>query len=125
MVQETQKKKVLVVDDQQYIRTLLKDNLEYDHFKAHCTSRGADALACLSEFKPHLAIVDIGLPDMSGWKVCEALRKACPGIEIIVLSAKEPGTAQAEMKQLGLRHFVAKPYDPIALSDLVKQLLQP
>ena len=119
------RRNVLVVDDQQYIRILLKDNLEFDEFTTLCASRGREALESLERFTPDLAIVDIGLPDISGWTVCKTLKQRYPDIELIVLSAMNADDVRAAMKPLGLKHFVPKPYDPIALSDLVKQLLDP
>ncbi len=115
---------VLVVDDQQYIRILLKDNLEFDRIPTRCVGKGQEALELAGQFRPDLAIVDIGLPDMSGWKVCRELRQRDPKIQIIVLSATSMETARPEMQALGLTHFIPKPYDPISLSELVKKLLQ-
>lgn len=114
---------VLVVDDQQYIRILLKDNLEFDHFTTRCASKGRDALDLAEAAPPDLAIVDIGLPDISGWDVCRELRRRQPKLQIVLLSATPKEAARGKMEELGLVHFVAKPYDPISLSELVKRLL--
>jgi two-component system catabolic regulation response regulator CreB len=115
---------VLVVDDQHYVRILLKDNLEFDDFDTRCATKGREALEIAKTFKPDLAIVDVGLPDMSGLEVCRQLRERHPGMEVVVLSAMDADPIRAQMTQLGLEHFVAKPYDPIAFSDLVKRLLR-
>lgn len=115
---------VLVVDDQEYVRILLTDNLEFDRFETTCASTGKEALSSAARRRPDLAIVDVGLPDMSGWDVCKALLQRYPGMPIVVLSAQSAAQARGRMQQLGLRYFVAKPYDPIALSELVKQIVR-
>ncbi len=115
---------VLLVDDQEYVRVLLTDNLEFDRFTATCASTGKEALACAARFKPDLAIVDLSLPDITGWDVCRSLLERWPSLPIIVLSAQTSNQVRQRMQELSLRYFVAKPYDPIALSELVKQILK-
>lgn len=114
---------VLLVDDQEYVRVLLSDNLEYDHFRTTCASTGREAVAFAQGSRPDLAIVDIRLPDISGWEVCQSLMQLWPDLPIIVLSAQNVSEIRPRMQELSLRYFVAKPYDPIALSELVKQIL--
>ena len=59
--------KILIVDDHESLRILLRDNLELEGFEVAAASSGVEALEMAGNFGPDIAIVDIGLPDIPGW----------------------------------------------------------
>ena len=79
--------KVLVVDDDQNISTLLRLYLEKEGFEVSTADDGKMALSVFEKFQPDLILLDIMLPGLDGWQVCREIRKIsqCP---IIMITAK-------------------------------------
>ncbi len=69
--------KLLVVDDDSNIRELLKLLLKREGFEIHEASDGIEALKLLKTVKVDLVILDIMMPNMDGWQLCEELRNSC------------------------------------------------
>ena len=117
-------KKVLIVEDQPNLRLLLKDNLELDGMEVVCASTGGEALELAWKSNPSVAVVDIGLPDIPGWEVCRRLRAddRTKDIELVILTAESRAKVADKLEALSLKHFVSKPYDPIAVGRMIKEL---
>src|SRR5262249_4269764 len=105
-------RRILIVEDEESLLVLLRDILEMEGFECLTAGTGKAALDIAWKKCPELAIVDIGLPDVSGWEVCRRLREdfRTSAIKIIVLSAQTGSRDTPLMKQLGVNHFVRKPY---------------
>lgn len=119
------KNKILIVDDEEYLRELLRTNLEVEDFEVVSASTGQEALDLAWKVLPDLAIVDVGLPDMNGWEVCRRLQQdfRSADLPLVILTAEASGKVLAQMKELGLKHYVAKPYHPIDIVTFLKELL--
>ena len=117
-------RRVLVVEDEASLQLLIKDNLEMEGLDVVCASTGRAALELAWKALPDVALVDIGLPDMTGWDVCERLRAdfRTKNVVLVIVSAESRGVVTSKLAALKLRHFVSKPYDPIAVGQLVKSL---
>ena len=117
--------KVLVLDDEESLRTLLCDNLSFEGIDTIQASTGIEAIGLATSQSPDLAVLDIGLPDMSGWKVCERLRKdeQTKHLPLIVLSGSVGSEIDALAKSYGVGHWVSKPYEPSVLVELIKSVL--
>ena len=116
---------MLIVEDETFARTLLKDNLEFEGFEVECAANGSLALELAKKVQLDIAVIDVGLPDMTGWEVCKGLQRDVRTAEttLVILSGKMRSEVLEGMKKLGLKHFVPKPYDPIALGRMLKGLL--
>ncbi|OGS27590.1 MAG: hypothetical protein A3J70_06190 [Elusimicrobia bacterium RIFCSPHIGHO2_02_FULL_61_10] len=119
------KRKILIVDDEEYLRILLKDNLEIEGFEVIATATGKEALEVAWKVLPDLAIIDIGLPDINGWEVCQRLQQdfRTADLPLVILTAEASGKVTAQMKELGLKHYVPKPYHPIDIVGFLKKIL--
>ncbi|MBI2265481.1 MAG: FAD-dependent oxidoreductase [Armatimonadetes bacterium] len=118
--------KILVVDDEQNMRYLLRITLRSEGFKVTTVAGGAEALVGVRAEMPDLVILDILMPDMDGWQVCEELRKMAPEKElpIIVLSAVAPGEQELEnIHKYAISDYVVKPFEPMLLCGKIKQVL--
>ncbi|MBI4375937.1 MAG: response regulator [Elusimicrobia bacterium] len=117
--------KILIVDDEEYLRILLRDNLELEDFEVVAASTGKEAIEMAWKTCPDLAIIDIGLPDMTGWEVCRRLKEdfRSADLPIVILTAETAGKVGAQMKELGITHHIAKPYHPIEIITFLKDLL--
>lgn len=118
--------KVLVLDDEESLRTLLCDNLSFEGIDTIQASTGLEAINLATSQSPDLAVLDIGLPDMSGWKVCERLRKEkkTKNLPLIVLSGSVGSEIDALAKSYGVGNWVSKPYEPAVLVELIKSVLK-
>ena len=84
-------KKVLIVDDDEFTRSLLRDSLKDEDVDLFEATDGEEALEMVKELKPALIIMDVMMPGKSGYTVCEEIRQepGADGIHVIFLSARE------------------------------------
>lgn len=122
----TAKGPILVIDDEPYILRALSFMLEREGYRVETAANGEDGLAKLRKVNPPLVILDVMLPRLSGYEVCEELRKdpAHAGTYVIMLSAK----GQAIDRQRGLLggadEYLTKPFSPQQLTRRVHGLFQ-
>lgn len=117
--------KILVVDDEVNILTILKDSLEFSGFQVVTAVDGLDALQMVSKENPHLVVLDIGMPKLDGWEVCRRLKNdpATKDLPIIILTAYAQSSDQRKGLQLGADSFIAKPCDLAYLVEEINSLL--
>jgi two-component system response regulator VicR len=102
--------KILVVEDEDYIRANLQESLELENYQVAVASDGEDALLKADEFLPHLVLLDVMMPKKSGFDVCRILRKKYPGLVIIMLTAKGEETSKVMGLNIGADDYVTKPF---------------
>ncbi len=120
-------KKVLIVDDEQNIVAALEFLLEKNGYEVKTAGNGADALEQLDGFRPDLVLLDVMVPKMSGYEVCQRMR-AQPkwrGIKIVMLSAKGREVEVSKGMSLGADLYVTKPFSSAELVATIRQLLSP
>jgi DNA-binding response OmpR family regulator len=101
---------VLVVEDEPQMRGMLSDNLEYEGYKVTAVASGEDAL---TEFERHayaLVLLDVMLPGIDGFDVCQRLRRAGTRVPIIVLTARTHERDRVHGLDLGADDYVSKPF---------------
>ncbi len=116
--------KVLVVDDEQSIITLLQFNLEQAGFTVEVALDGKTALSMASETSPGLIILDLMLPQMNGLEVCKALRQAKINTPILMLTAKDDELDKILGLELGADDYLTKPFSPREVVARVKAILR-
>jgi two-component system, OmpR family, phosphate regulon response regulator PhoB len=118
--------KILIVEDEDALATLLQYNLEAEGFRVSLASRGDDAEVAISEEPPDLIILDWMLPGLSGIELCRRLRagKASRGIPILILTAR--GEEQDRIRGLttGADDYVVKPFSLPELMARVRAILR-
>ena len=118
--------KVLVVEDDRSIQMVLE--LVFTRM-AKCevivASDGAEGLALIQKHKPDLVMLDIMMPGMDGFAVCERAKadEATRHIPIIFLTAQPQPAAVARAMSLGAAGYIVKPFDPIKIVDQVNEAL--
>jgi response regulator of citrate/malate metabolism len=78
---------------------------------------GAEALADVARLAPHLVLLDVYLPDMSGLDVLRTLRQECPDVDVLVVSAARDVDTVKEALRGGVVHYLVKPFDQAALAE--------
>ncbi|MED4586584.1 response regulator transcription factor [Brevibacillus choshinensis] len=115
--------KILVVDDDAHIRELVRLYLEDEGFEIVEKSNGEDALEYAENHIVDLVILDIMMPRMDGWALCENLREFGE-MPILMITAKGASTDRIKGFKLGTDDYLVKPFDPVELVLRVKALLK-
>ncbi|MDJ0497450.1 MAG: response regulator [Acidimicrobiia bacterium] len=117
--------RALIVDDSEVLRRLIEMCLRPAGFEVAAAANGTEALEKASSFQPDLVILDIGLPDMTGWEVLEALRASeeTASAKVMILSGYED--ANSEAKRLGADAALVKPFRNDELRSLAIDLAGP
>ena len=119
------RQRILVVDDEQDLLTVLKFGLEAEGFEVITASDGEQGLAAARQLVPDLMVLDLMLPRMDGYKVCRALKfdDRYRNIPIFILSARSGDTDRRLAMELGADEFHTKPYDMRALIERIRARL--
>lgn len=115
--------KLLIVDDDAHIRELLKFFLKKEGFDLYEAADGIEAMTVLEKKKIDLAIIDIMMPNMDGWQLCQEIR-GFSEIPILMLTAKGETSQKVKGFNLGADDYLVKPFEPIELVMRVKALLK-
>ena len=120
------KKRILVVEDQAVIVGMLKMRLEANNYEVITAGDGQEGLEKAHKENPNLIILDIMLPKMNGYKVCQLL-KADPKyskIPIIISSGRTPQEVGKMGKEVGVDAYISKPFEAEVLLSKIKELLE-
>ncbi|WP_311481367.1 response regulator transcription factor [uncultured Anaerococcus sp.] len=116
--------KILILDDEDPIRQFMKINLDYQGYQTVEAASGEEALRIFDEEKPAVAILDIMLPGISGYEVCEKIRDKSPMTGIIMVSAKSQDIDKILGLEKGADDYIIKPFNPQELILRVKSLMR-
>ncbi len=118
-------KKVLIVDDERNIVTALEYLLQKNGYEVRIAETGEDALAQLDTFRPDLVLLDVMMPKVSGYEVCQRVRSRpdWQGMKIVMLSAKGREVEVSKGMSLGADLYVTKPFSNTELVATIGRLL--
>ena len=118
--------KILVVDDQFGVRTLLVSIFQDDGHEVKMASNGEAALRLLSSFsfEPDLILLDMKMPGMNGIETLEKIRDLDPRVSVIMMTAYGDNQASEQTKDLGVLYFMYKPFDLFELRERVREILK-
>jgi two-component system, OmpR family, KDP operon response regulator KdpE len=119
----TSQPRILLVDDEASIQRAVGPLLRSRGYDVEIAGTGADALRLLSDRRPDLIVLDLGLPDMEGTEVCRRVRAESP-IPIIVLSARGGEADKVQALDLGADDYVTKPFGPEELLARIRVALR-
>jgi DNA-binding NtrC family response regulator len=117
------KGKILIVDDEAPLRTLLKEILSDDYSTIEADS-GAAVKKLLSGESPDLVLLDLKLPDANGLDLLPAIKKSWPDTEVVVLTGEATFEAAVQATKRGAYHFINKPFDTQALLVTIDRALE-
>ncbi len=122
------KKRILIIEDSEDICRLLSIRLESHGFEVLTALDGQEGLDMIESEKPHLIILDLFLPRISGEDVCKAVREnrdtAISSIPIIMLTSKRSEVDRIIGMVIGANAYIEKPFDPEQLLEQVGKCLQ-
>jgi len=116
---------IMVVDDELFVRRITQQTLEACGYRVILACDGAEAVALFAGHKEHIAavITDMMMPVMDGPATIQVLRRLRPDLPIIAASGLSDGTYQIKVEQMGVNHFLPKPYTAETLLILLHELL--
>ena len=116
--------KILLVEDEESIRSFLKINLERNSFQVIEAGTGEEGIEKALLEKPEIIILDVMLPGIDGFQVCSRLRKEFPNAGIIMLTAKGQDMDKIMGLEFGADDYIIKPFNPLEVVLRVKAILR-
>lgn len=117
-------KKILIVDDEQPIRTLLEYNLKQSNYETLTAADGEEALEKIRAERPDLVLLDLMLPKLDGIDVCRQLRHEENHVPIIMLTARGEEPDKVLGLEIGADDYMTKPFSPREVLARVKAVLR-
>ncbi|MEN9216365.1 MAG: response regulator transcription factor [Gloeomargarita sp. HHBFW_bins_162] len=120
---ENRKERILVVDDEASIRRILETRLSMIGYDVVTAADGEEALTVFKREHPHLVVLDVMMPKLDGYGVCQELRKESD-VPIIMLTALGDVADRITGLELGADDYVVKPFSPKELEARIRSVLR-
>lgn len=115
--------KILVIDDDPLLLTLIQQSLERDNYTIRTAENGHAGLEVMEKIKPDLIILDVMMPNLSGWELCDRIRKTST-VPIIMLTARGSHSDIVRGLQAGADDYLVKPFHQAELLARVSAVLR-
>jgi two-component system OmpR family response regulator len=116
--------RLLVVDDEDALLDLLGDALRFAGYDVHVARNGLDALRAATDAAPQLILLDVNLPDLDGFEVCQRLRRDGIGVPVIFLTARDDPADLRSGFTRGGDDYVTKPFSLEELNFRIQAILR-
>jgi two-component system KDP operon response regulator KdpE len=123
MPEEFERRRILVVDDEERMVRFIRLNLEHDGFQVSEAFNGKEAIQKIRDVTPDLILLDVMMPDIDGFEVLETVREVSQ-VPVIMLTAKGEEDDRVRGLELGADDYVTKPFSPRELVSRVKAVLR-
>ena len=119
--------RVLLVDDEEDIRLLVRLTLQRAGLRVIEAGSGADALAILAAEPVDVVVLDVRMPEPDGWAVLDSMRErgTLARVGVVMMSAHADPAMGEQAMRLGCRGYVSKPFDPLELLAAVQHAADP
>ncbi|MCG0275378.1 MAG: response regulator [Thermosediminibacteraceae bacterium] len=117
------KNKILVVEDQVWVRRMLLEALQGEGYEVYGASSGPEALLVAEEKKPDIAVIDMTIPGMDGLTLISKLREINLNIRSILISGNSEKKYIERALEEGAYAYLVKPFDISSLQNLIKHAL--
>jgi len=123
MPDDFERRRILVVDDEERMVRFIRMNLEHDGFQVSEAFNGKQAIQKIRDVTPDLILLDVMMPDLDGFEVLEMVRDVSQ-VPVIMLTAKGEEDDRVRGLELGADDYVTKPFSPRELVSRVKAVLR-
>jgi DNA-binding response OmpR family regulator len=116
---------VLIIEDDDNIATALEYIISREGLDQDRVANGADAMGRIRALKPDLVLLDVMLPEVSGYEICQTVRrdKSLGGVKILMMTARGSAVERRKGMAMGADGFISKPFELKELRDEVRRLL--
>lgn len=118
-----EKSQILVVDDEEALRSVLSGELVTSGYEVSTASDGDEAISVIQNKKFDLVLLDIKMPKVDGFEVLKFVKKHFPTMKVIMLTGFADLKNAIESKKNGAEDFVSKPYDLVDLLTTIERVL--
>ncbi|MBI5883477.1 MAG: response regulator transcription factor [Elusimicrobia bacterium] len=116
--------KLLIIDDDAHLRESLAEVLELEGFECHQAGTAQSGIDAAIKLNPDAVIMDIQLPDSSGFQICSTLRKRSKSTILIMMTGRFLSSEEKKQGfELGADEYITKPFDLTELTARLRQLL--
>ncbi|MBC8334919.1 MAG: response regulator transcription factor [Anaerolineales bacterium] len=123
MAKEFERRKILVVDDEERMVRFIRLNLEHDGFLVSEAFNGKEAIQQLRDVAPDLILLDVMMPDLDGFEVLQRIRESNK-VPVLMLTAKGEEDDRVRGLELGADDYITKPFSPREMVSRVKAVLR-
>ena len=119
------RKKVLIVDDEEFVRQLIQIKLKFCGIDTVEAANGVEAIEKAISEKPDMILLDIMMPKMNGFEACQRLKanKETAHIPIVMLTARGDPSAKERGENAGALDYLTKPFSPQKLAERIIEIL--
>jgi signal transduction histidine kinase/CheY-like chemotaxis protein len=114
--------RLLVVDDEDFVRDLLSEMLECENCEVELAQDGTEALALFRERKFDGVFTDVGMPGMSGWELAREIRQLDNNVPVAIITGWGEVVGSTEQRAAGVDWVVAKPFTADRIAELVREI---
>lgn len=118
-----EKNRILVVDDDEPLRTVLSTELSSEGYEVTTAADGSEAIDLVRDNNFDLVLLDIKMPNVDGFEVLKFIKGGKPNTKVIMLTGFADLKNAIESKRLGAEDFVSKPYDLVDLLTTIERVL--
>jgi DNA-binding response OmpR family regulator len=123
MPEGLERRRILVVDDEERMVRFIRLNLEHDGFQVSEAFNGKEAIQKMRDLTPDLILLDVMMPDLDGFEVLETIREIS-NVPVIMLTAKGEEDDRVRGLELGADDYITKPFSPRELVSRAKAVLR-
>jgi DNA-binding response OmpR family regulator len=116
--------RILIIEDDRAILRGLKDNLEYESYEVLTATDGEQGYELIQKHRPHLVVLDLMIPKMSGYELCRKVRGEGITTPILMLTARSEEVDRVQGLDLGADDYVTKPFSVPELLARVRAILR-
>ena len=123
-IKKAKKARILVIDDEDFVRSVLSRTLAQASHEVTLAENGEKGVRVFKDGKFDMVLTDLGMPGMSGWEVCRAIKAMSPHTPVGMITGWEAEMGRSKMEKYGLNFFITKPFNLHQILNAVAQALE-
>ncbi len=123
-IKKGKKARILVIDDEEFVRSVLSRTLAQVHHQVTLAEDGEKGIQLFKEKKFDMVLTDLGMPGMSGWDVCRIIKRISPHTPVGMITGWGADMSRIKMEEYGLDFFISKPFDFNQVLNVVAETME-